>query len=74
MDLKQARSRIRAARTAIEKASDIAELCMSMEKYSARHTALNMAVRELHQQNGRLDLIEGILREVESGAELQDSN
>lgn len=71
MDLKNARSRIRAAQTALQKAGDIVAFCTTMDKYSSRRNALGMAERELHQQTGRLDLVVGILREVEEDANMK---
>lgn len=72
MDIKDARSRLATARTAMQKADSILDLCEQMDRYSAFRSQLDMVRREIHQQVGRVDLMYNILQSVENTAPEED--
>lgn len=65
MELKNARSRLATARTALQKADGIIELCEEMEHYAPNRGNLEMVQREIHQQVGRIDLLYNLLQTIE---------
>lgn len=65
MDLKNARSRIATARTALQKADSILELCREMDVYAGETSMLHYLQKEIHQQVGRLDFLYNTLQTIE---------
>lgn len=66
MKLKTARAQVARARTALAKANSITALCNEQEEYAGFQTQLNLIRDELNQQEGRLDLIIGVIENIEN--------